>query len=107
MDLQVVGLEDLESRIRDAVDRIGELQTGTQVQSEVFFSPQFMRNHTEFESFDTFCAQSPLALDDASDLEGAPRDQLNEYIAVTTAFETWEEMKTRAAEEAIIDHVVS
>jgi len=107
MDLQVAGLEDLEERIRKAVERIGELQAGTRVNSDEFFSEQFMRAHTEFDSFAAFCAQSPWPLDGASDVQDAPRDQLNEYIAATTEFETWEGMKTLAAEEEIIDRVVS
>ncbi|GGK76413.1 MULTISPECIES: hypothetical protein [Haloarcula] len=107
MDLQVAGLEDLEERVRKAADRIGELQAGTRVHSDTFFSQQFMRNHTEFDSFDSFCTQSPLTLNDISDVQDAPRDQLNEYIAATTDFETWEGMKTQAAEEDIIDQIVS
>jgi len=107
MDLQVAGLEDLEERIGKALDRIGELQAGTRVQSDTFFSQPFMRDHTEFDSFAAFCHQSPWPLDDVSDVQDVSRDQLNEYIAATTDFETWEGMKTQAAEEEIIDQIVS
>jgi len=107
MDLQVAGLEDLEERVGNALARIGELQAGTSVQSDAFFSRPFMRDHTEFDSFAAFCTQSPWALDDVSDVQDVSRDQLNEYIAATTDFETWEEMKTQAAEDAIIDQIVS
>ncbi|MFD1633096.1 hypothetical protein ACOZ4L_12135 [Haloplanus ruber] len=107
MDLQVVGLEDLEKRVREAVDRIGEFQTGTRVESDTFFSQEFMRAHTEFDSFTAFCTQSPWSLNGASDVQGAPRDRLNEYVRATTEFETWEDMKTQAAEEEIIDQIVS
>lgn len=107
MDLQVAGLDDLEARIGNALDRIGELQAGTRVQSDVFFSQPFMREHTQFDSFAAFCAQSPWPLDDVGDIQDLSRARLNEYIATTTEFETWEGMKTRAAEEEIIDRVVS
>lgn len=107
MDLQVAGLEDLEERIGNALDRVGELQAGTRVESASFFSQSFMREHTEYESFSAFCTQSPWPLDDVSDVQDLPREQLDEYVAATTDFETWEGMKTQAAEEEIIGQIVS
>jgi hypothetical protein len=107
MELQVVGLEDFEERVGNALNRICELQAGTRVQSDAFFSQSFMRDHTEFDSFAAFCTQSPWPLDDVSEIQDVAHDQLDEYIAATTDFETWEEMKTQAAEEEIIDQVVS
>ncbi|MFC6977309.1 hypothetical protein ACFQL1_25410 [Halomicroarcula sp. GCM10025709] len=107
MDLQVAGLEDLEEKVGDALDRIGELQAGTRIQSETFFSQQFMREHTEFNSFEAFCTQSPWNLDSIGDVQDLSREQLNEYIDDTTEFQTWEGMKTQAAEEEIIDLIVT
>ncbi|WP_430639490.1 hypothetical protein [Haloferax volcanii] len=107
MDLQITGLEGLEERVGNALNRIGELQAGTRVQSDDFFSHPFMRDHTEFDSFDAFCEQSPWTFDDAADVRNVSRDRLNEYIVATTDFETWEGMKTQAAEEEIIDQLVS
>jgi len=107
MDLQVAGLEDLEKRVGNALDRIGELQAGTRVQSDAFFSQAFMDDHTDFDSFAAFCNQSPWPLDEVSDVQDVSRERLNEYIDATTDFETWEGMKTQAAEEEIIDQIVS
>ncbi|MFC7127976.1 hypothetical protein [Haloferax chudinovii] len=106
MDLQVTGLNGLEERVESALDRLGELQAGTRVQSDAFFSQPFMSDHTEFDSFAAFCEQSPWTLDDVSDVQNVSRDQLNGYIDATTDFETWEEMKTRAAEEDLISQIV-
>ncbi|RDZ51083.1 hypothetical protein C5C07_15830 [Haloferax sp. Atlit-4N] len=107
MDLQITGLEDLEERVGNALNRIGELQAGTRIQSDTFFSQPFMRDHTEFDSFAAFCDQSPWAFDDVADVRDVSRARLDEYVAGRTDFETWEEMKTRAAEEEIIDQIVS
>jgi len=107
MELQVAGLEALKDRAEMALDRIGELQAGTRVQSDAFFSQPFMDDYTAFDSFATFCEQSPWALDDRSDMPELPRDELDEYVASRTDFESWERMKTRAAEEEIIDQIVS
>ena len=107
MDLQVAGLEDLQDRVGTALDRIGELQAGTRVQSDALFSHPFMDNHTEFTSFAAFCEESPWVLDNRSDIQNVPREQLNDYVATTTDFESWEGMKTQAAEEEIIDQIIS
>jgi len=107
MALQVAGLADLEDRLGTALERIGELQAGTRVQTDTFFSGAFMNAHTEFDSFAAFCERGPWALDDIDDVQDLPRDRLDEYVAATTEFESWEEMKTQAAEEAIIDRVVA
>jgi hypothetical protein len=107
MDLRVAGLEDLEARLETAVDRLGALQAGTRVESASFFSEPFMRDHTQFDSFAAFCAESPWQVEEVGDLQDAPREQLDDYVAATTEFETWEGMKTQAAEEEIIDQVVA
>ncbi|WP_267643136.1 hypothetical protein [Haloarchaeobius amylolyticus] len=107
MDLRVSGLEDLEERVGSALERIGELQAGTRIESDAFFSDPFMRDHTEFDSFAAFCDRCPWPVEDASDVQDVSREELDEYIAATTDFESWEGMKTQAAEEEIIDQVVS
>jgi len=107
MDLQAGALEDFKSRIGTVLDRIGELQAGRRVQSDAVFSEPFMDDHTEFDSFDAFCEQSPWTIDDRDDVRDVPRERLDEYVAARTDFETWERMETRAAEEELIDQVVS
>lgn len=107
MDLQVAGLEELDERVETALDRIAEFRAGTQVDSDAFFSDQFMVEHTSYETFDAFCAQSPWDLRARNDVLGVSRDRLDEYVADSTDFESWEEMKTRAAEVHIVDQIRS
>jgi len=107
LDLQIEGADDLKSRLTAALDRLGELQAGTRVSSDGFFSRPFMREHTEFDSFGTFCDQSPWSFDTTNDIQDVPCHRLNEYVARTTDFDSWEGMKTQAAEEEIIDQIIS
>ncbi|WP_276257533.1 hypothetical protein [Haloglomus litoreum] len=106
MDLQVDGLEELEERVETALDRVTALQVGTQVTSEAFFPPSFMRAHTTFDSFEAFCEQSPWAVDDIGDVQNTAQEPLDQYVADTTDFDSWEGMKVQAAEEDIIDEIV-
>jgi len=107
MDLQVSELEDLEDRLESALERIADLQMGARIQSDTFFSQPFMDDHTEFDSFAAFCEQSPWTLEQESDVQDVPRNRLDDYVADRTDFETWEGMKTQAAEERIIDRIHS
>lgn len=107
MDLQIGGLEDLEETLVTAVDRIGELQAGTRVRSDEFFADPFMADHTEFGSFTAFCEHSPWSLEEPREIRHVDRQRLDTYVADTTEFESWEAMKTQAAEEEIVDQVVS
>lgn len=107
MDIRVEELDELRDRVDDALDTIVEYQLGTRVNSDEFFSRPFMEDHTEFDSFRAFCRQSPWSLDSPSDIQGVPSRELDEYVSNTTDFETWEEMKTKAAEEAILFDLLS
>jgi len=102
MDIQVQGLEGLETRVSDALERIGELQAGTRVSSEAFFSDPFMREHTEYDSFAEFCHDGPWPAAEGDPLGELPAGVLDEHVAATTEFESWEAMKTCAAEEEIV-----
>jgi len=91
----------------DAFDSIQMDGPNRRVQSATLFSQPFMRDHTEFESFDSFCAHSPWSIDTVCGVQNVSRTQLDDYVAETTDFETWEAMKTRAAAEEIVDQLVS
>lgn len=107
MDIQIGGLDDLKERFDEAMETIVEYQLGTRVDSDEFFSEPFMEDHTEFDSFRAFCDESPWTLDTPEDIQSVPSSELDGYVSKTTDFETWEEMKTTAAEEAIVFDLLS
>lgn len=107
MDLQIRELKDLEETLATAKNRVDELRAGTRVRSDEFFSEPFMVDHTEFGSFSAFCEHSPWSLEQPREIQHVERQRLDAYVADTTEFETWEAMKTQAAEEEIIDQVIS
>ncbi|ODR80787.1 hypothetical protein BG842_23715 [Haladaptatus sp. W1] len=106
-DLRVSELDPLHGRLEEAQERVFELQAGTRVDSDEFFSKEFMRTHTQYDSFRAFYRGGSWDLDEAGDMDELPNDRLDGYVAETTEFETWEEMKTAAAEEEILDQLVS
>jgi len=71
-----------------------------------FFDPQFMVHHTQFPSFEAFCEHSPWVISGPSDIDRIPRERLDSYVARTTSFETWQEMRNRAAGREIRDRLL-
>mgnify|MGYP000568935395 CR=1 FL=1 len=106
MDIQVGGLEQLEERVTEALDRIGELQAGTWINSDSFFAEPFMQEHTEYDSFTAFCEDAPWSATEAGAVDSLPDQELNAHVTATTEFDDWEAMKTCAAEEEIVAELV-
>jgi len=102
MEIQVGGLDDLEARVADALERIGELQAGTRISSDAFFSEPFMREHTEYDTFAAFCEDGPWEATEGEAVRELPAEKLDDHVASTTEFEDWEAMKTAAAEAEIV-----
>ena len=71
-----------------------------------FFPPDFMDEHTRFGSFAEFCDESPWEIDERADLASIPSDELDRYVDRTTQFETWDEMRNRAAVREITDRLL-
>ncbi len=63
-DLRVSELDPFHGRLEKAQERVFELQAGTRVDSDEFFSEEFMRSHTQFDSFHAFYRESPWTLDE-------------------------------------------
>lgn len=96
----------LDLSVVPVIDRLGELRAGDRGSSNAFFADPFVREYTAFESFEAFSAASPWTLERPGALDAAPRPELDEYVAETTEFETWEAMKEQAAkEELVVQHV--
>lgn len=108
MDVRVADLTDLEEALEQGIDRIGELRAGTRVDSDDFFAESFMREHTDYDTFGAFRADAPVDLDvPLDDQPSIDVDRLDEYVRGTTEFASWERMQTTAAEEKIIDQLVT
>lgn len=97
----------LADRLETVQYRLGALQAGTRVSSDASFSRPFMRDHTQFDSFEQFCERSPWAVHEPADLAGVDRRRLDDYVDETTDFEEWAEMNRLAAEEELIDQLVA
>jgi hypothetical protein len=99
-----------EGHLGRFLEWLGEVQTGRRVGSDAVVSEPFVREHTAYDTFEEFVEDGPRSLpdpddvDDVGSFEAVDRDRLDDHVSATTDFETWEEMETRAAEEALLEH---
>jgi len=103
MATRVADLSDIEDRVGSMLDRLGELRACRRLRSDAVISQPFMRDHTAFDSFAEFVERSPWSLADHGAIRDVSRDALDDYVESTTDFGSWEEMETRAAEEALVE----
>ncbi|MFB6172316.1 MAG: hypothetical protein ABEJ23_07260 [Haloarculaceae archaeon] len=106
MEVLTTDLDELEASLQQALDRIGDFRAGTRVDSDAFFAEPFMRAHTDYETFDAFREDAPVELDVPVE-DPATRGQVDDFVADATEFETWEEMQTTAAQEEVVDQLLS
>ena len=106
MDPRDIELADLPPWTRAVLDRIGEARVNDRLAADALVSEPFMRQHTDFESFAGFCEASPWPLEEPREIRSVPRRHLDRYVERTTDFESWNAMRTRAAEEAIVEQYV-
>ncbi|WP_070364406.1 hypothetical protein [Halodesulfurarchaeum formicicum] len=65
-------------------------------------SDAFIRRHTQFDSVAEFCAACPCDEDTISGVQRLSTDKRDAFVARTTDFETWAEMKQSAAIQDLV-----
>lgn len=104
-------LVDLKDSLIAALERVTEFEEGAQVETDELFSTTFMNEQTQFESFEGFYEQGPWTAEFAETrgfdemLDGVSSDEVDQHVAETTRFTSWESMRTRAAEDHILDSI--
>lgn len=71
-----------------------------------FFDPAFMREFTEFGTFEEFCAESPWDVEGSEDLVEVSTAELDKFVSRTTRFDRWVAMRNRAASREIRDRLL-
>lgn len=75
-------------------------QLGGTMSIEEMFTPEFMRHHTIFSSFDEMVAASPIAGTTLEQLaEDLQRPEWDAFVAEHSRFPSWADMLSAAAQE--------
>ena len=91
---QIKGLDELK-RLQN---RLEELDGTHQVPFDELFSPDFMIEFTDFTSIDEMFEASGFKTDTEEDFALIPDVEMDAFVARTTRFASWEEMRTAGAQ---------
>jgi hypothetical protein len=94
MNRQLIALcRKLRSLYAEYNSREGDIRNGP----DRFYPRRFIQESTQFDSFGEFHQQSPWEMETWDEIQQIPSTQLDVYVANTTQFDSWEEMKSQAA----------
>ncbi|QSG10015.1 hypothetical protein [Halapricum desulfuricans] len=94
--------DSLHTDLITAIERALSLEAWVSSAHERILSPAFVRRHTQFDSVDRFCEASPSGDATIGSVQQLSADERDAFVARTTDFETWGEMKERAAVENLM-----
>ena len=102
LDVGAKADDALHTELTAAVKQALSLGVWVPSSRENVTSESFVRRHTQFESVDEFCVASPSDDDTTGGIQRLPSEERDEFVARTTEFETWAEMKRSGAVEDLV-----
>jgi hypothetical protein len=102
LDSDVRTHDSLQTSLTNAIERALTLETWVSSSRERIASKSFISRHTQFGSVDEFCVASPCDDDTIGGVQQLSADERDAFVARTTDFETWAEMKESAAVEDLV-----
>lgn len=83
--------DDFEDKLRDAIE------VEEEVRIDELLSNEFMQSNTDFESLVEFFDNSPWDVPEERSVADVAGDDLDQYVDEETCFESFEEMREKAA----------
>ena len=97
--LQIKGIKEMSRKLESLSRRLEELDGTHELSLPELFPPRFMSRHTSFQTIDEMMDASEFPTGSAEDFAAIPDDEWDRYVAETTQFSDWDEMKGAAAKE--------
>jgi hypothetical protein len=92
MGINPKGFNELQERLENIERNARKLDGENEVALTELFDPPFMREHTEFTSFDELLEASPWEVETQDDFKTIPEQELDLFIREHTAFTSYKEM---------------
>lgn len=87
-------MKDISKLLQNIEKQIKQVLEG-EVSSSELFTEEFMRNNTDFTTFDEFITKSPASGMNLNELDEWPVG-FDDFVKQRTEFQNWEEFKTAA-----------
>lgn len=97
MKFKMDGFDDLNKKLNQMQQAAKEMEKGEEVSFDVLFNQSFMVKNTQFNSFDELLKAGNFVVNSTEDFEAIPDNEFDQYIAKSTQFDNWEDMRNTAA----------
>lgn len=98
MAMEIHGLDELQNQLDKFGKEVKEATKSRDVPLTDLFTPAFMRNFTEFVSFDALLDAGGFQVKSQKDFDSIPDAKLDRHIAKTTKFNSYDDMLQKAFE---------
>ncbi|MEZ3145445.1 hypothetical protein [Halobaculum sp. MBLA0143] len=102
LDFGVKTSDSLHASLRTAIERTLALESWVPRSRRRVASGTFVRRHTQFDSAEEFCTACPCDEDTIGGVQRLSAEQRDAFVARTTDFDEWTEMKRAAATEDLV-----
>jgi len=97
--MKLEGFDGLLRHLKEMKRRVRSLNGKHKIPVKDLFNPQFMCRYTNFGSFDAMLDASGFGVKSPEDFGAIPDAAWDAFVARTTQFSNWEEMKGHAGQE--------
>ncbi|MEK6410767.1 MAG: hypothetical protein AABN34_27905 [Acidobacteriota bacterium] len=102
MKIEIKGLEETKRKLDDLQRRAKELHGQHSVSFSELFPPQFMKKHTDFDSFESLVAASGFKVESQKDFGAIPDKEWDGFIQAHSQFADWKEMLNTAGQAYMV-----
>lgn len=100
--MKVTGLDEFQKKINRMADNASAMHGTHSVSFESLFTSSFMKEFTSFNSMQDFLDSSGFRIESQEDFEAIDDEAMDQYVARTTKFDSWENMMGEAAKQYAI-----
>src|SRR5699024_8583766 len=99
MGFKMKGSDELINELNKLGNKAEELHGKRSVAFNELYNDSFMKEYTKHNSIVEFFEASPFEFENEDDFVKIDTKELDKWITANTSFETWEDMKGKAATE--------
>lgn len=95
------GFDKLEKDLKRMQENARKLNGRREVPFSDLFTPEFMRKHTSFSTFNELLKAGGFQVETSEDFEAIPDAEFDAHISATTKFPSWEAMLEEATSQYV------
>lgn len=98
MAMEIHDLDELQKQLDNIGKEVRDVSKSRNMPLTDLFTPAFMRNYTNFTSFDALLEAGGFCVKSQKDFDAIPDAKLDRHIAKTTKFNSFDDMLQKAYE---------